>query len=359
MIPYFLFFIINIIILLFGSLNKNNKYKKVLLFFLFSNIIIFSSLRWEVGHDWQGYYNYFKDLTQNDFYFFDGVNWGYSILNYIFSIFQNYNIFLFFYTLISLTLLYKFIDFFSHNIYLSFTIYLIQYFLVLGLGQLRQGLAIAIVVYSFIFYFKKKYSLFLLFNLIAFSFHGASIIFLLFPIVDRFINFKKNTIILVTSFTLILGQTNIIKNIITNFMQKLNYDAFYINRIKIYLNSIYGESIETYLGLFERLLILILIIYFINKLDNKEILLSKLYFLGANIYFLLFQIGIFAGRFGVFFKFVDIVLIPSLIIKFKVDKNLKRILIFIYILIITIRLFSQFITYPQVYLPYKFFWERF
>jgi hypothetical protein len=178
MIPYFIVFFICFCFTLL-DFSTNNKTAKNLLIGIYGLIIIlFSSLRWETGTDWENYLFAFYVINNNSKIGYSGYELLYETFVYLSSILINKYTFVLFTTAAALYLLtlssikkYSYYPLFSFLLLLSYSIN------ASGFGY-RQDLAIAISFCSFYFIVNNKLFLFLIFIFIANLFHQSALIFL-------------------------------------------------------------------------------------------------------------------------------------------------------------------------------------
>jgi len=150
-------------------------------------LTLFSGLRWEVGTDWPWYEQSFYNVQWSDFYCFElnkmldsGDNkileqgWA-LLLVLVRTLFGYYTFFLLFTNFVILFLVYKTAIRVSDNPIIYFVLYInFQSFF-----PVRQHLAVAIMVYSFVLLFQKGRFHFFLGLIISFFIHNSSIA--LFP----------------------------------------------------------------------------------------------------------------------------------------------------------------------------------
>lgn len=352
---YVLFYLLNSLLSLGDIFKELRKYRAVAVMIMFVSIILFASLRWQVGYDWGTYYSYYLDVSQGDFYWFEGFNWGYSLLNYFFGIFNSYSLFLFATALIMLFFIYKFINYFSNNVLLSLFLYAAVYYLPLGLGQVRQGIAVSLLAYACIFIHKKIPFIFAVLVLFASSFHLSALVFLPLYFFYHRMQFNRLLIIIVSVLMIVIGQQDFVRVLYVDLYERVPIDNAIVRQFFAYTRRAEGGSLEHYLGFYERLVVLTAIVIYYRRLvqDSKTWLLTISYVVAANIYNLFFTIAIFAGRFGANFKFVDIALFPILINISGLKKNTKMIL---YILVFVYAFFRAFIIFSEEsYANYKLF----
>lgn len=152
MIIYYIYLLIFCI----GSFIEkiNIKLGKNIFNVLIFSLIIFLGIRYEVGNDYKTYYTNYL-----------GINYGsgmvsakeplYILANYIFS----FEIFIFLFGFLSIFLLKKVILYFTPPKFLitALLIYFGLYLVIFNVHLIRQGLAVSIVFYSYIFAYKSNY----------------------------------------------------------------------------------------------------------------------------------------------------------------------------------------------------------
>lgn len=339
--------------------------KKILIFFLCFLFMFLGSIRWERGTDWNSYYSYNMEIN-NINYDFEKVleinetsfEIGYTLLNYIVSIFSNsYTVFLFILSSIIFIFMTKFL---IDNLYINndlncFSIrnYPVTMILVLWCTQLgniffvRSTVAYSILLYSTRYIKRKEVNKFIVMVLIASFIHRSSLIFLIsYPLYYLKINNRNIFIILICFLVFLLEIDNILiglGNILGGaFEYKING---YVSS-----NTDYSFSIKAILN---RLLPLI-ILFVLYKFDSSKVDVGfiNLYFFGFLIHFVFSAISPTLPRMAEPFLMVQIILFPSIFNYFSERKS-KMIVFFIFILYMILREYSFLIPYWDLYIPFK------
>lgn len=356
--------------------NKKFLKKLIIIFALLIPCILAGVRKEIIGTDLQVYVKPMFQLAMNSKNFQEFLNgtwinnntggtWvttdveiGFSLLLYLITkIFRNFQVLLFLFQVIIVSLIYKGLRVFKNqDLYLNMLAY---YFLcyVITFNIIRQCLAIAIIFYSFKYLFKKKYGCYLLFNILALFFHKSAIIglviLLLYNISDNnriklfFLKIKiKNKIkiiILISILVLILFQLEFIINI----LQSLGLEKY-----KSYLKGEYSFLPKQFL-----LRIPFVWLIFKEYKKNKE---NKIYLFALllNIIDLfLSQLGSVtpnSWRIAQYFSIYNIIFYPMVCDsgKYKIFKNLFLISYLIFYFSYTILILGN----HEVY-PYLFYWE--
>ena len=217
----------------FSSIVKS-KFTYLIFFIIF---VIFIGFRNEIGCDWQFYRLNFENIsstpinklfiTENNIY-----NFGFILISKLFSYFTNFsgNIFLLSF-LFTIPLFY--ISSKLKRTYLTLTIAYPYYILVIGMGPLRQSLAISFLMLSIFYIYKNKYYLYFISLIISATFHHSSVLFnfLSFYIVNLSILKKIDkaiTLIFISVFLIL---------IYFSFPKIANYFYIYGGEFKGVINS--------------------------------------------------------------------------------------------------------------------------
>lgn len=186
--PIFTFITLVLIIFSFLEFYNNRKYKSVWFVVAFM-IILIGFRRWS-GADYGPYEKMFFHFGEHTPYwivyskaFFSSesleVEWLYVLIGkYIYDLYLPFYIMTFIIAIISLPI--KYLTFENSVVYPSLTLLLYMfpsYFTGDG-GQMRQGAAMGITIFSFLFIKKRKLLWFLFTIYIAYGFHKSAIIFL-------------------------------------------------------------------------------------------------------------------------------------------------------------------------------------
>lgn len=349
---YIVVFIFIYSFILFDMININSKMKKILLGMLMVTIALFVGLRMNVGADYIGYNSYFTKTTMD-------LNSEFEIGFQIFivltkKIYNSFNFFLLITSFLTFSILYKSIINIRLGYFIPFYIFSIQYLLGGPMGQIRQALSIAIVLYSLKYILRKKFKKFSLTIFIASSFHITSIVFI-FAYMVNFIKLNKKKMIIFLIFVIFIGYSAIIRKTLIYITNLIDLDIF--DYLRNYIESDrygvpYSGSIIAYI---ERFAVFLVSLFLFSKSDKKEIkILIQIYWLSLIFFFLFKDISILAQRISRPFKMVEIFLYPYIISKLS-NNRFEKVLIYIVLSLLIYKPIYIIRARPYQYIPYDFF----
>ncbi|HIF9091559.1 TPA: EpsG family protein [Photobacterium damselae] len=241
--------------------------------------------------DWNIYPGSYNGILEVGYYNFSAL---YQILGFPYSIFSFTCTILFFFSY------YLLVNNYKGKTYLAYALLFVIYtytFYQLNINQVRQGLAVSIILIGLHFLYNKKELKYYAFIIFASLFHITALFMLIIPIVVRFrFLLSLQTILLMIILSLLFTQFELVKGILKVFgaiigggvEHKLNY---YLNNPSYSGRGAVNLSfILEYLGI-----ILFSIFYFSNKEQRNDFID---YILWINAF------GLFI--YGVFFDFVII-----------------------------------------------------
>lgn len=230
----------------------------------------------------------------------------------------------------------------------SFTIYYIH----INFEYMREAVAVGIfLTWGIEAMAKKKYLQYYIICLTSSLFHTSAIIVFLIPLF-KYLYEQNHKIILTASIFIIPFTAFIIHEILSTILGSSNYIVWYLQK------SLYGDIIEKdfiyYLTVFYVPIIYIFII-FLSHRSKLFILYPYLLYFG----FFCFSMNVInytASRY-VNYIFPFFIILSSNYIGFKCKHYLIKAVI-IYILIFnSINLFIQYKEKPQIYYPYRYYFE--
>lgn len=319
---YFVFFLFFIILTISYTI-KSYVIKQNLFRFEIFILIFLVAFRWEIGTDWEAYYQYFTSSKYIDNEIFEI---GYVYLNNIVRSFtSNYTIFLLIFSSFFFLVLYKTIN--KYSIYPLLSIFVFFFSYITSIGTNRQLLALAICLLALPFIFRRNLAYFLISIGIACCFHMSAIIFSITYLFTYHLNFKK--ILILIAVVVVIKVINIIA-IIENYVPFLGALAEY--KLNAAIKSANENSITNIiLGLVRNLIWIILAIYSYPNVKNKIIYNYFLNFsiFGVIIYFIFNNtiLQLFVARLALYFNMGLVFIIPYTFLLFK-GKN-KLIVLFI------------------------------
>jgi len=313
-------------VIFLSPVSKRQDVKNIIIFSYFF-LLFFACTRFGMGTDYFSYYRIFAGLPSsfNNLTLLKlasyGVEPGFSSLIILFKRLNlSYIQFVAFCSFIPLTLIFYTIQKYSINKTVSLFIFFANYYAVYIENLVRQGIAMSIFIYAILYLISTKKTInFLILILIGATFHMSLIVALIVPVILKFnkiLFLNKYSVILLSIIAFVAGI--VFFRLIVSIIPRANsYVSWGSNNFAIILRTLN--------------IILILYIYarVKNNLSETEISLLKLYIFGNIFYFFVSSISIFS-RLTEYFIFLEIILIPSMIIYLRRD---KKIIFVIYILL--------------------------
>lgn len=202
--------------------------------------------------------------NQWDFFISTREEIGYLLLNSLVKLFTDESSFLFLIVAtISISLYYKCIKAYAIYPLISLLIYFSFIYCVKELAQIRQGIAIAIFLYSLRYLIDNNFKKFILCIWLASCFH-LSIWAMIFIYPLRKIKINTINIFIFFMMSLLIGLFDIANNIIINLFS----DFEIMQRVAVYLNSEFLDNSNLY-RLYKYLMIFLFLGMF-NKILRKE-----------------------------------------------------------------------------------------
>lgn len=346
MIPYYLVFGLIIILALFSNKNSKLNFYDILIMIV---LITFSSVRYYVGTDYGLYLNIYDRIAVYGpirGVEINGVELGYSFLNYLTYRLFGEGYFIFFMS--SILIIIPFIVFikkYSENYVISIIFFYCFSFFTNSLNIQRQYIAAALLLISSIYILKEKYVTSFLFVLTALFFHRTAIVFfIVYPFIKQKKITRKNYI-----FLFLFG---IIATIL--FDSAISLIARVFDKYALYEGTISKPGIGTLLtvSIFIAFSIALMIRMNANKLAGNKIVYAKIFLLGIPFYimsiksYLIMRIGMV--YFGVFM----IILLPEFFKDY--DWRLKIIVYNTYIIVMSIWFYFYLVSQNGV-VPYESF----
>ena len=309
MFPYT---IVLIILIFVGGIGLDRKYsnKKILYFFVAALFVLFVGLRGN-GFDWISYEEIYNGIRTGSTTYSGTtfIEYGFRLLIYLSP---SYRILILLTSCVSIWMSLSAIYKLSRESIplLGLLIFFTTFCLPTYMGQIRQGIAIGFVLWSYIYCWENNKTKSILFILIGCFFHMSALIaFLIFLPIKRTYKIKIYMLGLVCAYIsskfalillgMILNATN------TSMGDKILYYA-------------QTESFE--LGISSTILIRILTLFLVLKLNHREnsqiTYLTNIYFIGIVLYLIFGFAPQIAGRGTYCFSIMETILVPYLVLKF-------------------------------------------
>lgn len=282
------------------------KFFKILII----TLVIFFGIRYQVGNDYDAYYSNYLAINKGSGYV-SAKEPLYLLANYIFS----FEMFVFVFSFFSIILLSKFILNFSEQGFLVMTlfVYYCLYFVIFNLHLIRQGLAISIVLYSYIYLFEKKYKVYYLLVLGAFLIHTSAIFVLPFGLLfHKELKIKLQVILLAIAIGIALNSVFFV-NIFYSFAGSIPILNNYLDIYRVGEFDNYGLST----GIIMDICLVVFFMFNLKKMDSKERFLYNIFFISV-ILSLILIINPGALRLNYYFRVTNIFLLPLLYKYFKI-----------------------------------------
>ena len=345
---YFFLYLISII-----NIDIEKNFKRILYFFLFVFFLFFLSGKLNVGGDYVSYLNWYNRIDGN--YAYDPK----LLFNTLIYVLKLFNLDYFYLHLlcsfIFLFGVFKFLNLAEEKLLLliilvPFVIYIV------GIGYLRQSMAIGFILLGIYFWYYDKIGKYLIFTILATLVHFSSIIFLLlnFSLIKSKIPNKKIFYLIIISLIIFLIFFEIYFEDALIFLNKIGADYKGID------NSIYK-----YLKFAVHLIPLILFIFFFNQF-KKDKKLFDLFFFNFIFFIIIFVLLIYFTYRIPEMTYIPViaerVLIPFLIIEslilvkfyyfFVVNKFIFKLLLLNYYLL-QLYIWMEFAKNSHAWKPYK------
>ena len=351
-----LYYFIGIIILFlsFISIFKIEIKKSGLILILICSLLyIISSIRFNIGTDYPYYYLFFesvKPLTFHPNYSFPSnymepmFMYTVAILKYLFDS----PIFFFsFWSLISITFFWIGIKRESENYILSLFILYCIFYHHYFFNTIRQGVVMGIFIYSLTYIINRQTYKVLFISLSSSLIHSSGL-FIFLAYMVSFLSLKSRiSYILLLLSSIVIWKSGLGEKFFT-FIALQFQDV--IPNLYMYVKVFFYD--HNLVQISQRLLLIIPLIYFYPKLseDHKFRKLFSIYFFGTLIYFSFGFFGLFITRINMFFRILEIILIPILYERLK-TKNQQILVQFC----ITIWCFTimSWLLYKEAYYPFK------
>lgn len=353
MLVYTFSYIILLLISLFDVFDESliNEYlKEIMLFSLVFLLIILAGVRFEIGMDFSAYYNFFQRVDSMDGNAsYNYLEPGFRLIIIFFKSISFHPYFLFFtYASIMYSFIFIGIKRLSPLPFLSlfvfFTIFMIGYVF----NVMRQGIAMSILVYLIPDFKEKNIYKVLFMTFFAASIHSSGFFILICYLLYHF-RIGKKVYILLTFIS------------VTYFMVSVELSTLFIKfmpmsiqgKIVSYMDRFPGEvSLSSYVL---RLIFIGVLFYYYDRLmkSGEYNGIVNIYFFGFFLYSLFSFQNMAAARLNMFFRILEIILIP-LIVNMSKNKIEKTIVLSLFIAIAT-AIFLKDLQHPVNY-PFQFYW---
>lgn len=335
------------------------KYSDIIFYLTMTFMLLFIGLRYQVGHDWDMYFQIHKidtwHLTNGDF-----IEPTFTLISKFTKLLSNndivsFQILIFIYALISIIAYGYIIKKYSSNRMLSIFILFPMYMLNTNFGQIRYGIALALFIISIEFIINRDLKKYLMVVLIATLFHFTAIVAIpLYFLINLNISYKYKISILAGAIILgtLINPLDLIKIINDNTL-----NLVYINdKIAIYKQN-EGDLFSMYFIMMLALYLFSSYIY--NKINIKNDLIKvsiEMLFWGIIFYCITNRLDILAFRGSSYYFIFEILLIPALMSILNKQKYLfkyRNVLVVYTVIVAFYRLIITVFYWLDVFAPYR------
>lgn len=333
----------------FALFYKNSKFGKFMYFLSFLIVVIFAAIRKNVSADYSNYIGNFINIGINGQS--ARIEPGYWLLNRIIGIFSHdLNIIIIITSIITFTLIFLTIKEYSvaPAVSVLFLFVLRDYEMLICL--IRQGIALAIVVYSFRYLVDEKYFKYFILILIASSFHYSAIIFmLLYRVLNKKLSNNDISTYIFLGIFIFLARNGL------DFLGNIIHSNYYSSLIELI-----SEPGPVYIKqALLNLIILLLSIFKYKDMINENkysVIFINVLFLNTILSFSLLGLNL-AYRFTIYFDFFNIFLYPILIKVYFKPKILNSMIFLIVCIFLLYRYYQLLPISMYMPLPYTTFFH--
>lgn len=285
------------------------KVNNFLLFICFISLLLFAGLRLNVGFDYDNYKIVFTDISYNAEYFIEPV---FLLFTRIFqTITFDYNAYLFVIALISLSLKFRFLYKYSVLPLVAVLLYYSRIYLGSDFGQIRQGIALGVILLTFPYLVKKKFYKFCILVILATLIHVSAILF--FPIYFIVHKVYSKKIIFVSIIVGLVASLIDMKPILLESFSSILPAGL---AFKLFIYATTEENIGLTFSVFFRLFIIIYTVFFFwDKIENYQNfkIAFNIYYIGFLFYLVFNSLPQLGGRGSIYFQQFELILLPFLI----------------------------------------------
>lgn len=355
---YIIFILLGVCALLDIYMSRDNRtLRHKLAFFTIVFFLFFiSAFRLDRGTDWVSYESYFLYFCNGGV---DGwLEWGYTMLNQLVVIFShNYSVLVFLVSAIIFLIKPRIIyDLSPYPFVALLAWYCIS---IANIFPVRQTIATAFVLYSFIYVIRRQVVPFLILVFIASTFHLTALIFIpAYYVYNTRLSRFWCLSIFISSFIIALTLSSKFSNLLSTISNPIIQDRI-DNYLETGTDSTYGSAYSAtqvlLRGFVNRGMIMILIFYVLNdvRLENKIFNWFVNLFLAASCGFaLLSSVNVALSRLVLYYDMVQVFIFSYLFTK-KMSRQNRLLLFIILTIYLLYRFYGVIYNYYDLYVPYK------
>lgn len=328
--------------------NMDRVYKLFLLFFTLALLTFVASMRYKMGGDFIPYTSmFYKMPSLLDLYKGEGIDIPHVETLYLYlmgfvKLFTNDYTYLFgVVAFIAISLKFRFFASFSPYLFTTILLYYSRFYFVGDMGTIRQGLAMGIALLSLFFIETKRPVWFLATVTLAIGFHFSAVVYYPLYIWVKFPLTKKR-ILIITVLVIGISFFGWLKPMI-NVFPILQY-GYFLGKSLPLINMVTLQQL------------FILFVYtslFFDKLDEKDRLLFKVYFIGVLWRMFFREVDIIGARMSNNFTIVEVLLLSNCL-KYIENRSFRD-LTYWGLVAFGLMLLSTSLSYPGLdFLPFSY-----
>lgn len=352
------------VILFFCSFLLLNVKSNVNFIFSCLFICLFSYfIGFRVGDlDYSNYEIYFERTPDLISYIKDGelyfyVEPGYIYLNSIFKMVScNFNFFLFFISIVSISLIFYSYNRMDKNYVLMSILYIASSLYSMYFTQIRTGLACSIVMLAIVLLSNGKFICYLILSFLAISIHTSAILILFLPLY-RYVKASYLLISISILFGFLFTQYDVFK-VFIDMVSTLFLPDVISNKVELYVNSGRDNVKQGFFTISNAISILTMCMYFyiVFKIKPEVTLIMKMSFFIVLFGFLLNNLFSFYGEVAARFYRVGFVMVPYVWIQFYSRLDLYKKFTNLPLMFFAFILFVYYGHFNKIVPPYKNYW---
>lgn len=350
-----MYYLIYFYVLILNFLDINFKIsKRISIFFeisFFLILVFFAGLRGNVGTDTQEYLRFWNGLEpayNYNFEYYSNFESGYKIVFSIIKSFSNSEVvFLFFNALLALAPLYIGLKkILNKHVIISLIIYYSVFFIPYILNGMRQAIAMGLFVFALPYFLNKKSISVIFLTFLASLFHSSGFLILVSYIFFIIAKKIKKWFYVFSFFCALL-----VYKLGLGGMVLFNYTS--VNR-DVYISE-FNESTSLFQIVIRTVIVLFIMFFAINLEKKNRLVLNlfNIYWFGYLLYIVFIDNNMISTRFNMFFRVLEIVLVPLIISAYSVKFNKNSVFV-LFLIPCFILFYSSSVFVDNIY---EFFWE--
>lgn len=288
-------------------------------------LLLFAGLRYKVGYDYDNYEKVATYVANNLPIFVEPVFWLLIKAIQIFT--TNYQVFVFSIALVSLSIKFSFLSKYSYIPLLSVLVYYSRIYLNGDFGQLRQGLALGIVLFTYPALLNRKIVHFSLLMLLASMIHASAILF--YPIYFVAHKYYSRKFIIGSIFIAMIIAFIDIKVVLSQTLAVFLPPGL---ALKLLFYTATEEELGITFSVILRLIIILLcltVFWQKIKADYNFNAVFNVYFFGYLFYLVFNSLPQLGGRGSMYFQQFELLLFPLMLCLLR--DNILKILFFLFL----------------------------